>query len=354
MNKNNYNQKNDAPQKWIVTKSETLVERPWLNVRKDTVRLPDGKVCDEYYVLHYPTWVNVIAITEDGQFILERQYRHAIAEVSIEICAGCAEEGESPLEAAKRELLEETGYAGGQWTELLVTAPNASTMDNYCYSFLAEGVKKVDCQHLDETEDIQVFLASREEVLQMLRGGDFKQAMMIAPLWKYFATVRSLDETSNYSEDDRRFMEMAIQLSVDNVDAGGGPFGAVIVKNGEVVATGVNRVVPNNDPTAHAEVMAVRAACHKTGIFKLEGCTIYSSCEPCPMCLSALYWAGIDRICYANTKDDAKAIDFDDSFIYEQLDLDSRYRSIRCDHFMRDKALRAFCKWKDKEDKVRY
>ena len=105
------------------------------------------------------------------------------------------------------------------------------------------------------------------------------------------SSVHTLPETSDYTDDDRRFMDMAIQLSVENIDNGGGPFGAVIVKDGEVVATGANRVVPNSDPTAHAEVMAVRAACQKTGNFKLEGCTIYSSCEPCPMCLSAIYWA---------------------------------------------------------------
>ena len=168
------------------------------------------------------------------------------------------------------------------------------------------------------------------------------------------SSVHTLPETSDYTDDDRRFMDMAIQLSVENIDNGGGPFGAVIVKDGEVVATGANRVVPNSDPTAHAEVMAVRAACQKTGNFKLEGCTIYSSCEPCPMCLSALYWAGIRRICYANTKDDAHAINFSDAFIYEQLALDYGSRSIRCDHFMREEALYAFRKWEEKDDKVRY
>ena len=168
------------------------------------------------------------------------------------------------------------------------------------------------------------------------------------------SSVRTLAETSDYTDDDRRFMNMAIQLSIDNIANGGGPFGAVVVKDGEVVATGSNRVVPNCDPTAHAEVMAVRAACQKTGNFKLEGCTIYSSCEPCPMCLSALYWAGISRICYANTKDDAHAINFSDAFIYEQLALDYDCRSIRCDHFMREEALQAFRKWEEKDDKVKY
>ena len=121
-----------------------------------------------------------------------------------------------------------------------------------------------------------------------------------------------------------------------------------------MIATGANRVVPNNDPTAHAEVMAIRSACEKLGTFQLTGCTVYSSCEPCPMCLSALYWAGVKRICYGNTKDDAKAINFDDSFIYDQLELNYADRSIQCDHFMRSEAIRAFKKWAEKEDKVEY
>lgn len=162
------------------------------------------------------------------------------------------------------------------------------------------------------------------------------------------------DKEDKYSLEDARFMQMAIDLSVENVDNGGGPFGAVIVKNGEIVATGVNRVTATNDPTAHAEVSAIRAACQKLGNFKLDGCTVYSSCEPCPMCLSALYWAGVKRICYGNTKADAKAIDFDDSFIYDQLELAREARSIKCDHFMRDNAIVAFRKWRDKTDKIAY
>ena len=165
---------------------------------------------------------------------------------------------------------------------------------------------------------------------------------------------KTLKETSNYSPEDKMFMEMAIRLSEENIDNGGGPFGAVIVRNGEIISTGANRVVPNNDPTAHAEVMAIRNACSKLGTFQLTDCTVYSSCEPCPMCLSALYWAGVKRICYGNTKDDAKAIDFDDSFIYNQLELPYKDRSIKCDHFMRNEALSAFHKWASKEDKVEY
>ena len=163
-----------------------------------------------------------------------------------------------------------------------------------------------------------------------------------------------LPERSDYTDDDRRFMQMAIDLSIENIDSGGGPFGAVIVRDGRVVAKGANRVVPNNDPTAHAEVMAIRNACRELATFDLAGCTVYSSCEPCPMCLSALYWAGIERICYANTKRDAAAIDFDDSFIYDQLRLDYDRRSIHCEHFMRHEAMEAFCKWEEKVDKIEY
>ena len=163
-----------------------------------------------------------------------------------------------------------------------------------------------------------------------------------------------LPEAKDVSAEDRRFMKMAIELSIANIDKGGGPFGAVIVHDGKVIAKGANRVVPNNDPTAHAEVVAIRNACRELETFDLAGCTVYCSCEPCPMCLSALYWAGVERICYANTKRDAAAISFDDSFIYDQLRLDYDRRSIHCEHFMRDEALEAFRRWHDKVDKVEY
>ena len=169
-----------------------------------------------------------------------------------------------------------------------------------------------------------------------------------------FDKQNGLPEKMDFSEDDRRFMQMAIDLSVINIEEGGGPFGAVIVRDGKLISKGANRVVPNNDPTAHAEVVAIRNACQALGSFDLSGCMVYTSCEPCPMCLSALYWAGIERICYANTKRDAAAIDFDDSFIYDQLRLDYDDRSIHCEHFMRNEALGAFRRWADKVDKVEY
>ena len=157
-----------------------------------------------------------------------------------------------------------------------------------------------------------------------------------------------------FTSEDEKFMQQAIDLSTESVANGGGPFGAVIVRDGEVIATGTNRVTATCDPTAHAEVSAIRAACAKLKEFKLSGCTIYSSCEPCPMCLSALYWAGVERIFYGNTKSDAKAINFDDSFIYDQIALDYSKRSIPCINIMRDKALEGFRAWSEKEDKVLY
>lgn len=153
---------------------------------------------------------------------------------------------------------------------------------------------------------------------------------------------------------DRAFMQQAIELSVENVKRGGGPFGAVIVRDGEVVATGTNRVTANNDPTAHAEVSAIRTACAKLGTFKLDGCTCYTSCEPCPMCLAALYWAGVERIFYGNTKADAKAINFDDSFIYDEIAKPYAKRAIPAINIMREEALAAFRLWEATEEKVEY
>lgn len=159
---------------------------------------------------------------------------------------------------------------------------------------------------------------------------------------------------TNFTPEDKKFMQLAIDLSIENVAQGGGPFGAVIVRNGEVIATGTNRVTESCDPTAHAEVSAIRAACAALGDFKLTGCTVYSSCEPCPMCLSALYWAGVERIFYGNTKQDAASINFDDSFIYDQLAIDYTQRAIPCINIMREEALAGFKVWVEKVDKVLY
>ena len=150
------------------------------------------------------------------------------------------------------------------------------------------------------------------------------------------------------------FMRKAIELSIENVKNGGGPFGAVIVKDGEIVATGVNRVTANHDPTAHAEVSAIRAACQKLGTFDLSGCEIYTSCEPCPMCLGAIYWAHLDKIYSGNNKTDAARIGFDDSFIYDELALERKNRNKTMEELLPDEAIAAFRAWEEKADKVEY
>ena len=173
--------------KWEILGSEYLFRRPWLTVRKDCVKLPNGQVNDEFYVLEYPDWVNVIAITKDGEFVMERQYRHGLGVTCYEVCAGVVEEGEPPLEAAKRELLEETGYAGGEWEEIMTLCGNSSTSNNYTHCFVALGVEKVAEQTLERTEDISVELLSREQVWELLTGNQITQALMAAPMWKLFA-----------------------------------------------------------------------------------------------------------------------------------------------------------------------
>ena len=149
-------------------------------------------------------------------------------------------------------------------------------------------------------------------------------------------------------------MRRAIACSCENIKLGGGPFGAVIVKDGKIIAEGANKVTINNDPTAHAEVMAIRNAAKNLNDFNLSGCEIYTSCEPCPMCLSAIYWARIDKIWYANTKTDAKNIGFDDSFIYDEVKLPLEERAIPIIQLLREEGLQAFKQWEQKEDKTEY
>lgn len=153
---------------------------------------------------------------------------------------------------------------------------------------------------------------------------------------------------------DLAFLKQASDASLASVERGGGPFGAVVVRGDEVITVASNSVTIDNDPTAHAEVNAIRSACKKLGTFKLDGCYIYSSCEPCPMCLSALYWAGVDRIYYGNTKEDADAIDFSDKFIYEEFEKAKEDRSIPCIHIPDTDAINAFRAWEAKEDKTEY
>ncbi len=155
-------------------------------------------------------------------------------------------------------------------------------------------------------------------------------------------------------KNDLKFMRKAIAISKKSVENGGGPFGAVIVKDGVVVASSNNQVTKNNDPTAHAEVMAIRKACKKLNTFDLTGCVLYASCEPCPMCLSAMYWAHIDHYFYANQKEDAKSIGFDDQFIYEELDKPVSKRFMPREQILRDEAMEVFRMWTEKEDKIEY
>ena len=149
-------------------------------------------------------------------------------------------------------------------------------------------------------------------------------------------------------------MRKAIALSLKNIENGGGPFGAVIVKDGKIVATGVNRVTMSTDPTAHAEVNAIRKAAKKLGTFDLSGCEIYTSCEPCPMCLGAVYWAHLDKMYYGNTKTDAKKIGFDDSFIYDEIDLKPENRRLQSVQLLPDEAIKAFESWENSTDKIEY
>lgn len=151
------------------------------------------------------------------------------------------------------------------------------------------------------------------------------------------------------------FMREAIKLSRENMHLhNGGPFGAVVVRDGKIIGRGANRVTSTNDPTAHAEVMAIRQACTAINNFSLAGCEIFSSCEPCPMCLSAIYWARIEKIYYANTQKDAAGIDFDDAFLYEQIALPMQSRSIPVVSLLRSEALPVFEEWTAKADKIPY
>jgi len=150
------------------------------------------------------------------------------------------------------------------------------------------------------------------------------------------------------------FMLRAIELSINSVNTAGGPFGCVIVKENKIIAEGKNSVTFSNDPTAHAEVVAIREACKKLNTFSLAGCDLYTSCEPCPMCLSAIYWSRIDNIFYANTRDDAKKINFDDSLIYSEIPKKNEEKKIPMKQMMRNEALKAFDLWDKKTDKIEY
>ena len=157
------------------------------------------------------------------------------------------------------------------------------------------------------------------------------------------------------TEQDEKFMRRAIELARKGMENGaGGPFGAVIVKDGEIVGEGCNRVTSTNDPTAHAEVVAIRDACQNLNSFQLDGCVLYASCEPCPMCLGAIYWARPDKIFYAATHRDAAKIGFDDQFIYEEIEKPITERKIESVNFLRDEGVKVFELWAEKIDKTEY
>ena len=154
---------------------------------------------------------------------------------------------------------------------------------------------------------------------------------------------------------EKRFLERAIELSRQGMQKGnGGPFGCVIVKDGEIVGEGVNEVLVKNDPTSHAEVVAIRNACKKLNNFQLTGCDVYTSCEPCPMCMGAIYWARPNRVIYANTKSDAAAVNFDDQFIYDEIDRPDSERSIQFIQHPLQKAIAVFEEWKQMQNKIQY
>ena len=155
-------------------------------------------------------------------------------------------------------------------------------------------------------------------------------------------------------EEKSKFMLKAIELSIRSAETIGGPFGCVIVKDNKIISEGSNKVTSTNDPTAHGEIVAIREACLKLSTFNLSGCELYSTCEPCPMCLSAIYWSHIDRVFYANTRDDARNIDFDDNFIYSEINKKIEDRKIQMIQMHRDEALKAFKIWNEKVDKIKY
>ena len=173
---------------WKVLKSENILRLgPWLSVRQECVELPSGTQIPTWFIFEFPNWINVIAITKDGQMVMEDQYRHGLGETHYELVAGVIDPGETPLQAAQRELSEETGYEGGDWQLYMTLSPNPTNHNNLSYTFLATGVEKRREQHQEKTEDIHVDVLTKQQVLEMLQNGEIIQALHAAPLWKYFA-----------------------------------------------------------------------------------------------------------------------------------------------------------------------
>lgn len=184
-----------------VLSSKYLMKEPWCTLREDKIQLANGVIVPNYYVLEYPNWVNVLAITKDKKFLMIRQYRHGTQTVNYELCGGCVDPTDaSPLHAAQRELLEETGYGNGKWTFNLKLSANPSTTNNWTYNFIAEDVEPIGTQHLDGGEDISVHLLSVEQVLELLKQNDIIQSVHACAFWKYFATHSSLADFSGFKE----------------------------------------------------------------------------------------------------------------------------------------------------------
>ncbi|MEA4863507.1 MAG: NUDIX hydrolase [Victivallaceae bacterium] len=174
--------------RWKVISSKYISKKPWFTVRQECVELPNGSRIPEYFVLEYPEWVNVIAVTPDNRFVMIRQYRHALGKTGLELPAGVGEPGDaSPLETARRELLEETGFGGGEWTEFMTLSANPTTHTNLTHVFLARDVIKLCAPAPEDTENLTVMLMEAAEVRRLLENGEIVQALMAAPLWKYFA-----------------------------------------------------------------------------------------------------------------------------------------------------------------------
>lgn len=171
------------PTGWKLLFSEHLYREEWLTVRRDELQLPNGHIIPKYFVIEYPDWVNTIAITKDGKFVIVKQYRHGLGQENYELCAGVVER-ETPLEAAQRELQEETGYTGGSWTEWMRIAPNPATSNNWVHCFIATNLEP-GATSAEPSEDLSVHLYSYEEVKQMMMDGSIIQATHLTPLWKY-------------------------------------------------------------------------------------------------------------------------------------------------------------------------